>query len=49
MRPGEQIDRTVNTNQLPPAVGGGPARPMFQNNATDFWAQGVNFGVEFKY
>jgi hypothetical protein len=49
VRPGEQIDRVVNTNQLPPAVGGGPARPAFTFNASDFWAQGVNFGVEFKY
>jgi hypothetical protein len=49
VRPGEQIDRTVNTNQLPPPVAGGPNRPLFTYNASDFWAQGVNFGVEFKY
>jgi hypothetical protein len=49
VRPGEQIDRTVNPNQLPPAVAGGPNRPLFTFNASDFWAQGVNFGVEFKY
>jgi hypothetical protein len=49
VRPGEQIDRVVNTNQLPPAVAGGPARPAFTFNASEFWAQGVNFGVEFKY
>jgi hypothetical protein len=49
VRPGEQIDRVVNTNQLPPAIPGGPARPQFTFNGSDFWAQGVNFGVEFKY
>jgi hypothetical protein len=49
VRPGNQIDRTVNPNLLPPAVGGGPARPQFAYNATDFWAQGVTFGLEFKY
>lgn len=50
VRPGNQIDRTVNTNFLPPANGaGGPARPQFSYNASDFWAQGVNFGLEFRY
>ena len=49
VRAGEQIDRVVNTNQLPPAIAGGPPRPAFTFNASDFWAQGVNFGVEFKY
>lgn len=49
VRPGEQIDRGVNPNLLPPAVAGGPARPQFAYNASDFWVQGVNFGVEFKY
>jgi hypothetical protein len=49
VRPGEQIDRTVNVNQLPPAIPGGPARPQFSFNGSDFWAQGVNVGIEFKY
>jgi hypothetical protein len=49
VRPGNQIDRVVNTNQLPPPVAGGPARPAFTFNSTDFWAQGVTFGVEFRY
>lgn len=48
-RAGNQIDHVVNTNQLPPAVPGGPSRPAFQFNGTDFWAQGVNFGLEFRY
>ena len=38
VRPGEQIDRTVNANQLPPPVGGGPNRPLFTFNANDFAA-----------
>jgi hypothetical protein len=49
VRPGNQIDRVVNTNLLPPAVGGGPARPGFAFNPSEFWAQGVTFGLEFKY
>jgi hypothetical protein len=49
-RPGEQIDRVVNTNQLiGPPLTGGPARPQFTFNGSDFWAQGVNVGIEFKY
>jgi hypothetical protein len=49
LRPGNQIDRVVNVNQLPPAIPGGPARPAFTFNGSDFWAQGVNFGLEFRY
>jgi hypothetical protein len=49
VRPGEQIDRAVNPNLLPPATGGGPARPQFAYNASDFWVQGVTLGLEFKY
>ena len=49
-RPGNQIDRTVNTTQLfgtPPVVG--PARPAPLFNQSDFWAQGVNVGLEFHW
>ena len=46
----EQIDLAVNTSQ-PPLGGGlvGPARPAFSFRDSDFWAQGVSFGVEFRY
>jgi hypothetical protein len=50
VRPGDQIDRTVNLTQLtglPPAVG--PARPAPQFNDSDFWAHGLNVGLEFRY
>jgi hypothetical protein len=53
VRPGDQIDRAVNPTQLPRLTGSstlvGPARPAFMFNDRDFWAQGVNFGVEFRY
>jgi hypothetical protein len=49
VRPGQQIDRTVNPNLLPPAIPGGPARPAFAFNGTDFWAQGITFGLLFRY
>jgi hypothetical protein len=55
VRPGDQIDRVVDANQvpnfanppLPPVVG--PSHPLFTFRETDFWAQGVNFGVEINY
>jgi hypothetical protein len=53
VRPGEQIDRVVNLTQIPSNVGAGPivgpARPAPMINATDFWAQGVNFGIEVRF
>jgi hypothetical protein len=51
VRPGDQIDRVVNSSQLPGHMGSfvGPPRPAFGFRETDFWAHGVNFGLEFKY
>jgi hypothetical protein len=49
VRPGTQIDRTVNTNLLAPPVSGGPSRPAFLFHGSDFWAQGVTLGIEFRY
>src|SRR5439155_16426377 len=41
LRPGDQIDRTINFAQVPsdPTFGlpGGPRRPAFTFNETDFW------------
>ncbi len=52
-RPGNQVDRVVNVAQLPMLVGSNPAvvppRPAFAFHGTDFWAQGINFGLEFRY
>jgi hypothetical protein len=53
-RPGDQIDLQLNRNQLPPELArrlpvGGPARPLFAFRSQDFWAQGANVGVEFRY
>jgi hypothetical protein len=53
VRPGDQIDRTVNFTQVPTdATYNGtasPARPVLTPQTTDFWAQGVNFGLEFRF
>ena len=52
VRPGDQIDPVINPTQLPTPTGPGtlvgPARPAFTFHDTDLWAQGINFGVEFR-
>jgi hypothetical protein len=52
-RAADQIDRVVNPTQLPSLAGRGtlvgPARPAVLFKDSDFWAQGVNFGLEFRY
>jgi hypothetical protein len=49
VRPAEQIDRTVNVNQIAPPIAGGPARPAFTFHSSDFWAQGVTAGIEYRW
>jgi hypothetical protein len=54
VRAGEQIDRTINRSQLPSNVSGigplvGPARPLVPFRTQDFWAQGLNFGLSYRY
>lgn len=45
---GDQIDFQVNASQLTgPLVG--PARPQFQFQDTDYWFQGLNFGVQWDF
>jgi len=48
VRAGDQVDFRVNPNQLR-GVAAGPALPAFNFRSSDFWAQGVSFGLEFKY
>jgi hypothetical protein len=52
-RPGHQIDRVVNVSQLPTQFGpgslvGSPS-PIVLLKGTDFWAQGISFGLEFRF
>ncbi len=50
LRPGRTIDPVVNVSQLGGTVPGAPPfRPAPQLNGTDFWAQGINFGVQYKF
>jgi hypothetical protein len=52
-RPGDQISRTINPALLPTSQSfgtpGGLPLPAAILHRTDFWAQGVNFGLEFRY
>jgi hypothetical protein len=52
VRPGNQIDLTVNPDQVPPALGAGPftpPRPEFSFKGSDFWAQGSTLGLELRF
>lgn len=55
VRPGNQIDRTVNTAQstayteTPNPVAQGPARPAFGFNDSSFWAQSVSLGLSYRF
>jgi hypothetical protein len=51
IRPGDQIDQVLSRSTLPPSGGAQPAgsRPLFAFHGTDFWAHGVNFGLEWRY
>jgi hypothetical protein len=52
-RAGDQIDTGINPTELAALAGRGmltgPARPNFTMQSTDFWAQGLNFGLQFRY
>lgn len=53
LRPGDQIDRVLDETQIPnfgsSAGRAGLGRPIVPFKSTDFWAQGVSFGVELRY
>lgn len=53
VRPGDQIDRTLNPAQIPIVNGVGPVfsadRPARIVNRSDFWAQGLTIGFETRY
>jgi hypothetical protein len=56
VRPGDQVNTTVNTHFVPSfqLVGAAnrsavPAQPAFDFHSTSFWAQGGTAGVEIKY
>ncbi len=51
VRAADQIDQTINPSLLPPAVtpATGPIRPEFSFQRSYLWAQGLDFGFEFRF
>jgi hypothetical protein len=54
IRPGDQIDRVIDVNRVPrfapPGVPDATTiRPAVLFRETDFWAQGVNVGMEYRW
>jgi Putative beta barrel porin-7 (BBP7) len=55
LRPGDQINRNINPTQSvsyteePGLPRQGPAQPTFKFNSSDFWAQGINVGLSFRF
>ena len=53
VRPGSQINLNVNTALVPisPTFGSavGPNEPSPTSKKDEFWAQGIHFGIEFRY
>ena len=53
VRPGDQIDRTLNPAQIPLVSGSGPVyngdRPLRLVTRSDFWVQGFLLGLETRY
>jgi len=53
-RPGDAIDLRVNSTRVPTAsffgiAPSGPLAPLFSFHNSDFWAQGVNVGVQLRF
>jgi hypothetical protein len=49
-RAGEQINLNIDPAQIPSRVGPGVGvNPPFIFHPNDFWAQGINLGLEFRY
>jgi hypothetical protein len=49
IRAGEQIDLNVNPSQFPPRALAGAPEPQFRAVTTDFWARGLNFGLDLRF
>ena len=51
VRPGDQIDTDVNPNFLPPPANPlvGVNRPAFEFRSSDYWVQGLSYGLEYRW
>jgi hypothetical protein len=48
-RAADQIDLNVDPRNFPPATPGGLPFPQFTGRTSDFWAQGMSLGTEFRF
>ena len=48
-RPGDQIDLELNSSQFNGGTLSGAARPGFSMVSTDYWAQGLNIGLDYRF
>lgn len=50
VRPGDLIDLNINPNLLPPVITtDGANAPSFAWNDSNYWVQGVNFGLDWRW
>ncbi len=48
-RPGTVLDTSLDPRLIPPPTVATAANPAFVPRSDDFWAQGINLGVEWRY
>ncbi len=48
-RPADQIDMNLNPSQFPPGALVGYPAPEAKFIVSDYWAQGLNFGLDYRY
>jgi hypothetical protein len=48
VRPGDQIDLNLDPAQFPPPTATG-TKPAFALHTSDYWAQGVNLGLDYRF
>ena len=49
IRPADQVDTDLNPTQFPPGTLVGYPAPKAKFVVTDYWAQGLNFGLDYRY
>lgn len=50
VRPGQHIPTDINPDFLPPAItSSGAARPLFAFDTTDYWVNGLSYGLEYRW
>ncbi|MGA2254893.1 MAG: BBP7 family outer membrane beta-barrel protein [Thermoguttaceae bacterium] len=48
-RPGDQIDLNIDPRQFPPPAITNATRPEFILHTSDYWAQGLNLGLDLRF